>query len=250
MSDGSLWAIPRLVGAVITSFTQQVQSPAAAAHSQRVWLPLPCDDRGACVRASRTGPRDDARPVTQFTTKILKRPTLESTDSERSSKRQRTAAPAAGLPPKRSARPGNHLPPPRNAQQKRVSAPEATALATALGAGRHSDPGRAGFAFRPPLQSGFSTSVQPRRGSENYPPAGNRAATFAGRVVECRRACLVNRACSTDAGPRAGTAELPAQAAPFVFGSGSAELPHATLPRGLLNPEQLRAADLLQKKIR
>jgi len=53
MSDGSLWAIARLVGAVgavITSFTQQVQSPAAAAHSQRVWLPLPCDDRGACVR--------------------------------------------------------------------------------------------------------------------------------------------------------------------------------------------------------
>jgi len=183
-----------------------------------------------------------------LTTKILKRPTLESTDSERSSKRQRSAAPPAGLRPNRGARPGNDLPPPRNAHQRRVSAPEATALATALGAGRHSDPGRAGFAFRPPLQSGFSTVVHPRRGSENYHPAGNRAATFARNLAIVRASFTVRVPLMP--GPRAGTAELPAQAAPFVFGSGSAELPHlALLPRGLLNPEQLRAADLQTKKL-
>ena len=135
---------------------RRCRSPAARGARTAFACPA-CERCTACAAAgsgaacSGVAPRDNAHPAAQWIPNILKRPTPGLTDGEsaREGKRQRTL-------------PGTELP--RSAQRQRVSAPTG-----GLGAGRHSDPGRAGgsgagFVFRPP---------QGER--ENDQPAGHRA---------------------------------------------------------------------------
>ncbi len=208
--------------------------PLRATRGRRSRAPHACSARRALqwrvaqCACSGVAPRNDADPAAQWIPNILKRPTPGLTDGEstRESKRQRT------LP---AATPGKELP--RSAQRQRISAP------TGLGTGRHSDPGRAGgsgapgFVFRPP---------QGQR--ENDQPAGHRTVSFSARAAPHPRA--------TEGRPpanfffadwRAWSTVHVLRCVPFrprrCAGPSAAAQKLAVIPRGLLDPEQLKAAE-------